>query len=104
MLCPYALVALPPPPFLRDVIYEWSIRLKTYYTFVYILFWLVAFEFQAAGRGGEYLDSLEKELDLVTKNKDSSNEQIQVLKEKFPRGGAMGLLEMNPHLVTILFI
>ena len=48
------------------------------------------------------MDSLEKELDLVTKNKDSSNEQIQVLKEKFPRGGAMGLLEINPHLVTIL--
>ena len=48
------------------------------------------------------MDSLEKELDLVAKNKDSSNEQIQVLKEKFPRGGAMGLLEMNPHLVTIL--
>jgi hypothetical protein len=51
----------------------------------------------AAGRGGEYLDSLEKELNLVANNKD--DEQVQILKEKFPRGGAMGLLESNPHLV-----
>ena len=60
--------------------------------------------FQAAGRGGQYLDSLEKELDLVSNNNSNeSNEQIQVLKEKFPRGGAMGLLEMNPHLVCSLW-
>ena len=52
----------------------------------------------AAGRGGEYLDSLEKELNLVA-DKSKDDEQVQILKEKFPRGGAMGLLESNPHLV-----
>ena len=53
----------------------------------------------AANRGGEYLDALERELDVVmASNKDE--EQVQVLKEKFPRGGAMGLLESNPKLVV----
>ena len=53
----------------------------------------------AAGRGSEYLDALEKELDAVGSNNITDDEQVQILKEKFPRGGAMGLLESNPQLV-----
>ena len=47
----------------------------------------------SAGRGAEFLDLLHKELQGAT------NGNIQTIKDKFPRGGAMGLLESNPELV-----
>merc|ERR1712018_778606 len=57
----------------------------------------------AAGRAKDYLDIMIKELDERIHEKSlTSNvneEKLQTLKEKFPRGGAMGLLEANPHLV-----
>jgi leucine-rich PPR motif-containing protein, mitochondrial len=52
----------------------------------------------AAGRGAEYLDALERELDAVA-GCSKDDEKVQILKEKFPRGGAMGLLESDPNLV-----
>ena len=65
----------------------------------------------AAGRGKEYLDIMIQDLDLLIREKEATNvldeEKLQVLKEKFPRGGAMGLLEANPDLVhsyTVLAI
>ena len=54
----------------------------------------------AAGRASDYLDKLILELDqALAAPEDISDEKIQVLKDKFPRGGAMGLLESNPALV-----
>ena len=53
----------------------------------------------ASGRGGEYLEVLTAELDEVISSKDFTEERVQSLKDKFPRGGAMGLLESNPELV-----
>lgn len=42
---------------------------------------------------------LTAELDEVISSKDFTEERVQSLKDKFPRGGAMGLLESNPELV-----
>ena len=53
----------------------------------------------ASGRGGEYLEVLTAELDEVISSKDFTEERVQSLKDKFPRGGAMVLLESNPELV-----
>lgn len=53
----------------------------------------------AAGRGGDYLDMLKRELDNALTTDSLDEEKLQGLKDKFPRGGAMGLLESNPHLV-----
>jgi len=57
----------------------------------------------AAGRAKDCLDIMIKDLDELIIEKSATNtiddEKLQVLKEKFPRGGAMGLLEANPHLV-----
>lgn len=52
----------------------------------------------AAGRGAEYLEALEQELDSVA-GRSKDDVAVQVLKDKFPRGGAMGLLESDPNLV-----
>jgi hypothetical protein len=57
----------------------------------------------AAGRGADYLQMLCYELDEAVAeaggcyNLDPA--KLQSLKDKFPRGGAMGLLESNPGLV-----
>jgi len=54
----------------------------------------------AAGRAEDYLNKLITELDqTLESDQDISEENLQVLKDKFPRGGAMGLLESNPNLV-----
>lgn len=55
----------------------------------------------ASGRGGEYLDILTRDLDEVMASPElcHDEERVQSLKDKFPRGGAMGLLESNPDLV-----
>jgi len=45
------------------------------------------------------LDILVSELNDVIESKDLCSDRIQSLKDKFPRGGAMGLLESNPELV-----
>ncbi|TRY73427.1 hypothetical protein TCAL_02200 [Tigriopus californicus] len=47
----------------------------------------------SASRGGEFLDKLHEQLELATP------ENIQTIKDKFPRGGAMGLLENYPELI-----
>ena len=47
----------------------------------------------SAGKGSDFLDMLEKEVDNV------KTDTVQVIKDKFPRGGAMGLLENNPDLI-----
>ena len=53
----------------------------------------------ASGRGAEYLEVLTRELNEVIDSEDFTEERIQSLKDKFPRGGAMGLLESDPNLV-----
>ncbi|XP_067009709.2 leucine-rich PPR motif-containing protein, mitochondrial [Anabrus simplex] len=45
-----------------------------------------------AGRGSQYLDSLEEEINGATK------ENLEEIAAKFPRGGAIGLLENQPEL------
>ncbi len=52
----------------------------------------------SAGMAHEFLQLLEQEIDELTENK-KSDESLQALKDKFPRGGAMGLLESNRHLI-----
>lgn len=52
----------------------------------------------AAGRAEDYLNKLILELEEAEKE-TMDEEKLQVLKDKFPRGGAMGLLESNPDLV-----
>jgi len=49
----------------------------------------------AAGRAKEYLNMLIDELEAAT---DINEEKLQCLKDKFPRGGAMGLLESDSTL------
>jgi len=53
----------------------------------------------AAGRAEDYLHVLITELDEASAQ-GIDDEKLQVLKDKFPRGGAMGLLESNPALVV----
>lgn len=54
----------------------------------------------AANRAEDYLWKLIYELDeALNSGERISEEKLQVLKDKFPRGGAMGLLEANPNLV-----
>lgn len=51
----------------------------------------------SAGRGQEFLEVLISELDqaIVSNNP----EQINIIKDQFPRGGAMGLLDSYPELL-----
>jgi len=51
----------------------------------------------SASRGAEFLDQLEKELDVAVGTNDSST--LNIVKDKFPRGGAMGLLDSHPELL-----
>jgi len=53
----------------------------------------------AAGRAEDYLQVLIIELDEAS-SQGIDDEKLQILKDKFPRGGAMGLLESNPALVV----
>jgi len=56
----------------------------------------------AAGRGSEYLHMLQNEVDDIISNGETHEvdpSNIQSVKDKFPRGGAMGLLESDPQLV-----
>lgn len=48
-----------------------------------------------AGKAEEYLDYMEKEVDTA-----HSEGELQKLSEKFPRGGAYGILEHHPELLT----
>uniref|UniRef100_A0A0K2V6Y4 PROP1-like PPR domain-containing protein n=1 Tax=Lepeophtheirus salmonis TaxID=72036 RepID=A0A0K2V6Y4_LEPSM len=48
----------------------------------------------AAGKGEVFLDCLQKELDCATE------ETMESVRDKFPRGGAMGLLESEPALLV----
>lgn len=50
--------------------------------------------YQTAGKSGEYLDKLSKELEAST-----TADSLTSLEEKFPRGGAFGLLSNNPELL-----
>merc|ERR1719228_1477801 len=51
----------------------------------------------SAGRGLEFLDLLENDLQAAINSGDS--ERINGVKDKFPRGGAMGLLDTHPELL-----
>jgi len=51
----------------------------------------------SAGRGQEFLEVLVK--DLETAISSNNAELINVVKDKFPRGGAMGLLDTHPELL-----
>jgi len=51
----------------------------------------------SAGRGQEFLEVLVKDLDLAVRS--GNEEQINSIKDKFPRGGAMGLLDSHPELL-----
>jgi len=51
----------------------------------------------SAGRGAEFLDLLDKDLEVATKSGDQ--DRISGVKDKFPRGGAMGLLDTHPELL-----
>jgi len=56
----------------------------------------------AAGRGSEYLDMLSEEVDDILRSgklEEIDPSTVQSVKDKFPRGGAMGLLESDPKLV-----
>ncbi|CAH0561344.1 unnamed protein product [Brassicogethes aeneus] len=46
-----------------------------------------------AGKAEEYLQHLEKEID------NASEKDVASISEKFPRGGAYGILERNPELI-----
>ncbi|XP_045480042.1 leucine-rich PPR motif-containing protein, mitochondrial [Harmonia axyridis] len=47
-----------------------------------------------SGGAADYLDKLEKEIDSA-----NSEEELKKLNEKFPRGGAYGILDHNPELL-----
>eukprot|EP00092_Neocalanus_flemingeri_P021226 GFUD01023000.1.p1 GENE.GFUD01023000.1~~GFUD01023000.1.p1 ORF type:complete len:1120 (-),score=366.36 GFUD01023000.1:285-3644(-) len=51
----------------------------------------------SAGRGQEFLEVLVK--DLETAIGSNNTEMINIVKDKFPRGGAMGLLDNHPELL-----
>jgi len=55
--------------------------------------------FLSAGRAADYLHLLILELEEALNSNDLDDEKLQVLKDKFPRGGAMGLLESDPNLI-----
>lgn len=49
--------------------------------------------FVTAGKSEQYLDKLEQDIDNAKTDEDRA-----ILAEKFPRGGAVGILEHQPHL------
>lgn len=49
--------------------------------------------FVTAGKSEQYLDKLEQEIDNA-----KTDEERAIVAEKFPRGGAIGILEQQPHL------
>jgi len=51
----------------------------------------------SAGRGQEFLEVLVQ--DLETAINSNNKEMINIVKDKFPRGGAMGLLDSHPELL-----
>jgi len=51
----------------------------------------------SAGRGQEFLEVLVQ--DLETAINSNNGELINIVKDKFPRGGAMGLLDSHPELL-----
>merc|ERR1719499_2828589 len=53
--------------------------------------------FLAAGRGSEFLEILARNLEAAINSGDTNN--IETVKEQFPRGGALGILDTNPELL-----
>merc|ERR1711973_694056 len=51
----------------------------------------------SAGRGKEFLEVLVQDLAIAARSGDS--EQLAAVKDRFPRGGAMGLLDSHPELL-----
>jgi len=51
----------------------------------------------SAGRGSEFLEVLVQDLAIAARSGDS--EQLAAVKDRFPRGGAMGLLDSHPELL-----
>jgi len=51
----------------------------------------------SAGRGAEFLDILVADLDMAVANGDQ--EMMTLIQDRFPRGGAMGLLDNHPELL-----
>merc|ERR1719357_654777 len=51
----------------------------------------------SAGRGSEFLEVLVQDLALAARSGDP--EQMAAVKDRFPRGGAMGLLDSHPELL-----
>jgi len=51
----------------------------------------------SAGRGAEFLDLLVADLDMAVQNNDE--QMMTVIQDRFPRGGAMGLLDNHPELL-----
>eukprot|EP00096_Caligus_rogercresseyi_P007793 TRINITY_DN2586_c0_g1_i1.p1 TRINITY_DN2586_c0_g1~~TRINITY_DN2586_c0_g1_i1.p1 ORF type:complete len:541 (-),score=189.14 TRINITY_DN2586_c0_g1_i1:344-1891(-) len=49
----------------------------------------------AAGKGEDFLDRLQEELDRAGTDEGA----LEAVRDKFPRGGAMGLLESEPNLL-----
>jgi len=53
--------------------------------------------FLATGRGSEFLEILARNLEAAINSGDTNN--IETVKEQFPRGGALGILDTNPELL-----
>merc|ERR1740128_57827 len=51
----------------------------------------------SAGRGSEFLEVLVQDLALAARSGDT--EELAAVKDRFPRGGAMGLLDSHPELL-----
>jgi leucine-rich PPR motif-containing protein len=51
----------------------------------------------SAGRGAEFLDLLVRDLAMAVRVQDP--EMLHIIQERFPRGGAMGLLDNHPELL-----
>jgi pentatricopeptide repeat protein len=51
----------------------------------------------SAGRGAEFLDLLVSDLDRAVQEGDE--EMMKMIQDRFPRGGAMGLLDNHPELL-----
>jgi len=51
----------------------------------------------SAGRGAEFLDILVADLEMAVRNQDE--EMLAIIQDRFPRGGAMGLLDNHPELL-----
>ena len=51
----------------------------------------------SAGRGAEFLDLLVRDLDTAVQSGDK--DRLVIIQDRFPRGGAMGLLDNHPELL-----